>query len=564
MDSKLSSNFAKTVLKMFTPLSILLLIASCAVDMNTVSSNVRGCPIRADSQTTGLRAIAEENRKALAWYKENEWQYNLGKKNQPPQDCLCFSGGGIRSAAFSIGVLKGLHEKKILDKIDIISGVSGGTYALSWYYFQQAGEDQKIKEIFFDNKWEEMFKGGCNMYTVPEIFLSTAGHIILLPVNILFNRLLSFNVNTSHFRKSYEQAIRKAFHSKKDMSFPEIAPLIKTNNLPYFIINTSAVVDYSSDYHGSKLSNRVFEFTPLRFGSDGYGYSDRFPITMGKAVSISGAAVDLSHTVPGRIESILLSILNIDLGYYIENYNNNGKHDDLMRLIPFYFLINQNDLNGTDIYLTDGGHSENLGMYSLVKRLCKRIIVVDATYDPNYQFTNYFKIKNALRSEMQVELEIKEIDKLQPKLGWANAETKSNVLIQKNPCNIYDPYDAKNCFDTSKPVVKGSISYFPIKDIDGTVTQRNIDITYIKLSIDEKMFKDFPTDKPEADVYREAREYYGKELVKYYLKSKKKHSEFPQYTTLDQTYSRDQFKTFVDLGYHIVRNELNVQLRKDL
>lgn len=80
----------------------------------------------------------------------------------------------------------------------------------------------------------------------------------------------------------------------------------------------------------------------------------------------------------------------------------------------------------------------------------------------------------------------------------------------------------------------------------------------------EEMFKAFPTDKPEADVYREAREYYGKELMKYYLKSKKNHSEFPQYTTLDQTYRRDQFKTFVDLGYHVVRNELNVQLRKDL
>jgi hypothetical protein len=563
MKAKSKSHSATVIVKPVMGLFLILVTASCAVDMNTVCSNVSGCPIRADSQAEGLRAVAQRNSKALAWYKKNEWHFNKEKKDQPPQDCLCLSGGGIRSAAFSIGVLRGLHEKKILDKIDIISGASGGAYALSWYYLQQQGEDQTIKDGLFNIKWEEMFNGGCNMYTFPEIFLSTAGHMVLLPVNILFNRILSLNVNTSFFRECYERAIRNAFHNKKDMNFPEIAQLIKRNNLPYFIINTSAAIDYSPDYHGAKLSNRVFEFTPLRFGSDGFGYSDKFPITVGKAVSISGAAVDLTHTIPGRIESTLLATLNMDLGYHIKNYNN-GKHDHLIGLIPFYFLVNPNDRKGTDIYLTDGGHSENLAMYPLVRRLCKRIIVVDATYDPAYQFKNYFKIKSALSSEMLVKLEVEEIDKLQPKLQWADKETHSNVFIEKNPCQDYDPYDGFNCFDTSNPVANGTISYFPVENSDGTVTQREIEITYIKLSIDHKMFNGLPTDNPLAHDYRDAREYYGEDLVKYYLKNNINHkdrqlaydSEFPQTTTLDQTYSRDQFKAYVDLGYRIVKNEL--------
>ncbi len=561
---KSKSYFAKTVLNLVAPLFVVLLIASCTVKMNPVFSNVTGSPIRPDKQAPGLIIAARENSKALARYKVNEWLFNRVDKDQPPQDCLCLSGGGIRSAAFSLGALKGLHEKKILDKIDIISAVSGGAYALSWYYLQQQGEDPKIKDDLFNIKWEEMFNGGCNIYTVPEIFLSTAGHMVLLPINILFNRILSLNVNTSYFRECYEQAIRKAFHGKKDLSFPEIAQLIKRNNLPYFIINTSAAIDYGPEYHGGKLSNRVFEFTPLFFGSAGYGYSDKFPITVGKAVSISGAAVDLSHTIPGRIESTLLSTLNLDLGYHIKNYNNNGRHNDMVRLIPFYFLVNPNDSRGTDIYLTDGGHSENLGMYSLVRRLCKRIIVVDATHDPNYQFSNYFKIKNALRSEMQVKLEIKEIDKLQPTLQWADPETRLNVLIRENACKDHDPYDGINCFDTSHPVVKGTISYFPVENPDGTVSQREIEITYIKLSIDHKMFNGLPTDNPLAHDYRDAREYYGEDLVKYFLKNKINHedrqsasdTEFPQTTTLDQTYSREQFKAYAGLGYRIVKNEL--------
>ena len=566
MEAKSKSYLATIILKPITSLFSLLFAVSCAVDMNRVASNVRGCSIRADTQAAGLRIVAEENSKALAWYKENEWIYNKADKDEPPENCLCLSGGGIRSAAFSIGVLRGLHEKKVLDHIDIISGVSGGSYALSWYYLQQQGADSINKDELFKTKWEKKFNRGCNLYTYPEVFVSTVGHVMLLPVNIFFNRILSLNVNTSFFRNSYEKSIRKQFHSKKDMSFPESLKLIKKNNLPYFIINTSAAVDYGPDYHGAKLSNRVFEFTPLRFGSDGYGYSGKFPITVGKAVSISGGALDLSHRIPGRIESTLLGTLNMDLGYHIKNYNN-GKNNDLKGLIPFYFLVNSNDRKGTDIYLTDGGHVENLGLYPLVRRLCKRIIVVDATHDPNYQFEDYFKIKNALSSEMQVKLEIEEIDKLQPTMQWSNAKTSPNVFIEKKLCHEYNPYDALHCFDTSKPFMTGNISYFPIKNRDGSVTQRKIDITYIKLSIDHKMFNGFSTDNTQAGIYRGAREYYGNTLVNYYVKSKMNHNdpqritdnEFPQHTTFDQRYSRDQFKAYLDLGYRIIKNEMRNQ-----
>jgi hypothetical protein len=34
------------------------------------------------------------------------------------------------------------------------------------------------------------------------------------------------------------------------------------------------------------------------------------------------------------------------------------------------------------VYLTDGGHIENLGVYELLRRRCKVIIAVDAEADP--------------------------------------------------------------------------------------------------------------------------------------------------------------------------------------
>jgi len=45
---------------------------------------------------------------------------------------ISISGGGIRSATFGLGVLQGLAEKKLLDKADYISTVSGGGYIGGW------------------------------------------------------------------------------------------------------------------------------------------------------------------------------------------------------------------------------------------------------------------------------------------------------------------------------------------------------------------------------------------------------------------------------------------------
>jgi hypothetical protein len=41
---------------------------------------------------------------------------------------LALSGGGVRSAAFSLGVLQGLQTKKVIDRVDYLSTVSGGGY----------------------------------------------------------------------------------------------------------------------------------------------------------------------------------------------------------------------------------------------------------------------------------------------------------------------------------------------------------------------------------------------------------------------------------------------------
>jgi predicted acylesterase/phospholipase RssA len=45
---------------------------------------------------------------------------------------LCLSGGGIRSAAFCLGVLQALAEKCMLRRFDYLSTVSGGGFIGGW------------------------------------------------------------------------------------------------------------------------------------------------------------------------------------------------------------------------------------------------------------------------------------------------------------------------------------------------------------------------------------------------------------------------------------------------
>ena len=61
---------------------------------------------------------------------------------------LAFSGGGIRSATFNLGILQGLAEKNLLPCIDFLSTVSGGSYIGSWlstWIHREGGDVRKVE-----------------------------------------------------------------------------------------------------------------------------------------------------------------------------------------------------------------------------------------------------------------------------------------------------------------------------------------------------------------------------------------------------------------------------------
>ena len=72
--------------------------------------------------TTGATALNPEdqlieNRRRIA-----------GVAFSDPSHGLALSGGGIRSATFCFGLLRGLARQKVLTRFDYLSTVSGGGY----------------------------------------------------------------------------------------------------------------------------------------------------------------------------------------------------------------------------------------------------------------------------------------------------------------------------------------------------------------------------------------------------------------------------------------------------
>lgn len=81
------------------------------------------------------------------------------ENNDKPENLvgIAFSGGGIRSATFGLGVLEALKEKDLLQKVDYLSTVSGGGYIGSWLSANchRQGNSWIRKD---DPEWKESWK----------------------------------------------------------------------------------------------------------------------------------------------------------------------------------------------------------------------------------------------------------------------------------------------------------------------------------------------------------------------------------------------------------------------
>jgi hypothetical protein len=187
------------------------------------------------------------------------------------------------------------------------------------------------------------------------------------------------------------------------------------------------------------------------------------------------------------------------------------------------------------IHVHDGGASENLGAYALIKRLTGHIIIVDAENDPALTFTAYRRLRDKLLVEHGVQLCVEEIEKRLARLRSGEREMADQFAT---------------------PVMTGSIIGIPFptritaKDLE--VDERRIKVTYIKLSLDQSRIVDYPLEVQEEYNSTRCRVVAARKRLVLPDQRERVQCSFPQHTTLLQHYSKDRFRAYRELGEHLV------------
>ncbi|MBS0169183.1 MAG: patatin-like phospholipase family protein [Nitrospira sp.] len=166
-----------------------------------------------------------------------------------------------------------------------------------------------------------------------------------------------------------------------------------------------------------------FTISPLHSGSWNLGYrrSEEYganhyinqPLSLGTALAISGAAAspNMGYHSSSAV-TFLLALFNIRLGWWLGNpgkagattYRKASPNWSIRPLLAEAFGLT--DSCHPYVYLSDGGHFENLGLYEMVCRRCHCILVVDAGCDPRLAFEDFGNAIRKIRIDLGIDIEI--------------------------------------------------------------------------------------------------------------------------------------------------------------
>jgi hypothetical protein len=298
---------------------------------------------------------------------------------------------------------------------------------------------------------------------------------------------------------------------------------------PFPIFCSSLNISVGEDLAWQERKAASFAFTPLfsgyhipwtgrsysgKLSYNGFVPTERFAypnggINISTVAAISGAAISPNwgyHTSPPM--AFLLTMFNVRLGWWMPNPRRSflafdpegqapkGERFPHPRFAPNQLLRELLGQIGDDrkfVYLTDGGHFDNMGLYELVRRRCYEIVICDAEQDSGPVFEGIGMAIRKCRIDFGVEIDL-DLNKLA-----TDAVTKVSKVHW----------------------ITGTIKYPETGNAPpGT-------ILYIKSSI---------TGKEAADVYN------------YRLQ----HSPFPQDSTMDQWFTESQFESYRRLGQQVV------------
>jgi Patatin-like phospholipase len=262
------------------------------------------------------------------------------------------------------------------------------------------------------------------------LFVALAGvgllMAVLVPVNkyslhgMYRNRLIRAFVGASRPHAARRPSPFTDFDPDDDLPMAGFAALPG----PLRVVNTTLNLVSEGTLALQQRKSEAFTISPLHAGSWTLGYrpsnayacerhaSDTRGISLGTAVTISGAAAS-PNMGAGSTPALtfLLTLFNARLGAWLGNPGPAGhatwQHPD-PRLGPVPVLRELFGLTNDRspyVFLSDGGHFENLGLYEMVRRRCHCIIVSDAGCDPGYTFQDLSNAVRKIRIDFSIPIE---------------------------------------------------------------------------------------------------------------------------------------------------------------
>ena len=352
--------------------------------------------------------------------------------------------------------------------------------------------------------------------------------LVLIVIVVLFSVRLDINQFSMHLlyrnrlARCYlgaSNSVRRpqpftGFSSDDDVYLSELSKLSFSRpcGAPYPVINAALNLVGGKELAWQQRKAASFIFSPLYCGYEfpelppGYCQTKIFAaksgeVSLATAMAISGAAASPNmgyHTSPAP--AFLMTVFNLRLGWWLGNprrehgYQKSGPLNVLWSLVCELFGLTSDE--GKYIYLSDGGHFENLGIYELVRRRCRFIVACDAEEDHTFGFGGLGNAIEKCRSDFGIDIDI-DVEPIR---------RRSEKGYSMWHCAI------------------GKIHYSRV-DTDA----RDGVLVYLKSSLTG----DEPTDA---------------------LRYAAANPEFPHQSTSDQWFDESQFESYRVLGFHVAEN----------
>ncbi|WP_437849960.1 hypothetical protein [Sorangium sp. So ce363] len=284
---------------------------------------------------------------------------------------------------------------------------------------------------------------------------------------------------------------------------------------PLHVVTATVNTPGSDDPVLYKRGTARFEFSPYAVGgpATGWGPAEAYgdALTLAHSIAISAAAVNSQGgTLIPRWARVVLTMLNCGLGVWVRNprfARRAGKQLVLFRRWAHFWsayhvkeIFARNKESDTLVFVSDGGHHDNLGLTTLVERECELILCIDAGADPEWTCDELAKAARILRVDRGLNFELKRED-----LERVRPQDPRGTWEQRTP---------------STPILVGKFKPDPGAKTEAT---KEVTVVYVKAGL----LPGLPLD------------------VQRYAES---HPEFPHQTTADQFFDEAQFEAYRLLG----------------